>query len=232
MPIKKTITPAVIDANRKNSQKSTGPRTGSGKQNARMNAFRHGLLAKQFVFHDEEESEEFRDLRVHVFEEFNPEGLLESMLVDEIAVLWKRLQIALRLESKELRKRQEASDVDLSGVLRNYSVKLPIDGSDLSIDKAGWEFERVTVRTHGESQECDKSIRGRVVSNARHPSIPIVTGHTQKDQGKVLEVEAVLGNTLDRLSRYQSALKRDFYRAVDLLRKLQAERTPTRRPRR
>ena len=39
-----------------------------------------------------------------------------------------------------------------------------------------------------------------------------------------LEVEAVLGSSLDRLTRYQSALKRDLYRAIQTLRSLQAER--------
>lgn len=228
MPITKTVTPAVIEANRKNSKKSTGPRTESGKQNARLNAFKHGLLARHFVIHDHDERLAFHDLRIRMAEGFQPEGWLETLLVDEITVLFKRLQMALRIESRELEKRDSA-DVTLSGVLGSYSAKLPIGSIDLPVDETGWEFERVTVRTSGESQNGDKSIRNQIVANTPHPSIPIVAGHSEAGTGKSLEVEAVLGNTIDRLTRYQSALKRDFYRAVELLRKIQAERKGKRR---
>ena len=39
-----------------------------------------------------------------------------------------------------------------------------------------------------------------------------------------LEVEAVLGSSLEKMTRYQSALKRDLYRAIEMLRTLQAEK--------
>ena len=39
-----------------------------------------------------------------------------------------------------------------------------------------------------------------------------------------LEVEAVMGNTLVKLSRYQSALRRDLYRTIEMLRTVQTER--------
>lgn len=39
-----------------------------------------------------------------------------------------------------------------------------------------------------------------------------------------LEFEAILGNSLANMARYQSALKRDLYRAIETLRKVQAER--------
>jgi len=39
-----------------------------------------------------------------------------------------------------------------------------------------------------------------------------------------IELEAVLGNSLTNLTRYQATLKRDFYRAIETLRAVQAER--------
>jgi hypothetical protein len=39
-----------------------------------------------------------------------------------------------------------------------------------------------------------------------------------------IELEAVLGNSLDRITRYQSLLKKDFYRAIDALRAVQKEK--------
>jgi hypothetical protein len=46
--------------------------------------------------------------------------------------------------------------------------------------------------------------------------------HRQKDGH--LEVQAVLGSSLDTMTRYRSTLKRDFYRATETLRKTQEER--------
>jgi len=44
MPLRKspTLTPALLEACRRNAQKSTGPRTAQGKANMRMNALRKG----------------------------------------------------------------------------------------------------------------------------------------------------------------------------------------------
>jgi hypothetical protein len=50
------------------------------------------------------------------------------------------------------------------------------------------------------------------------------TDGNNSQKGEHLEVEAVLGSTLDKMTRYQSALKRDLYRTIDMLCKLQAER--------
>jgi hypothetical protein len=47
--------------------------------------------------------------------------------------------------------------------------------------------------------------------------------HSTQELGH-LEVEAVLGNALEKMTRYQSALRRDLYRAVEMLRTVQADR--------
>lgn len=39
-----------------------------------------------------------------------------------------------------------------------------------------------------------------------------------------LEIEAVMGSALESMTRYQAKLKRDLYRAMETLRKMQAER--------
>jgi hypothetical protein len=39
-----------------------------------------------------------------------------------------------------------------------------------------------------------------------------------------LEVEAVLGSAVENITRYQAKLKRDLYRAIEVLRTVQAER--------
>jgi hypothetical protein len=42
-------TPKLVAANRRNARFSTGPRTLAGKQNARVNALKHGRWAKPEV---------------------------------------------------------------------------------------------------------------------------------------------------------------------------------------
>ena len=43
-----TLTPALLAANRRNAQKSTGPRTARGKAWSRLNRLRHGGRSPQF----------------------------------------------------------------------------------------------------------------------------------------------------------------------------------------
>ena len=47
MPI--PISPERLAANRRNAQKSTGPRTAEGKAASRQNAFKHGMTGEGIV---------------------------------------------------------------------------------------------------------------------------------------------------------------------------------------
>jgi len=42
----KWISATKLEANRQNGKKSTGPRTPEGKQRSRLNALKHGILAR------------------------------------------------------------------------------------------------------------------------------------------------------------------------------------------
>ncbi len=48
---------AQVSANRKNAQKSTGPRTPEGKAVVSENAVKHGLSARKVVIHGEDRAE-------------------------------------------------------------------------------------------------------------------------------------------------------------------------------
>ena len=49
----KKISQKKIDANQRNAQKSTGPRTASGKARSSMNSLKYSLNASKFIIKDE-----------------------------------------------------------------------------------------------------------------------------------------------------------------------------------
>jgi len=78
-----------VEANRRNSQKSTGPRTPEGKAAVRLNALRHGLCARTAVL-PTENAEEFHQLCADLETEWQPQGRTEQYLLEQMAVSqWK-----------------------------------------------------------------------------------------------------------------------------------------------
>src|SRR5882757_1256172 len=64
-------TPAQINANRANAQKSTGPRSQEGKSVSRFNALQHGLDAKSVIIPGEDPAE-YEQLAQDYQAEFRP----------------------------------------------------------------------------------------------------------------------------------------------------------------
>jgi hypothetical protein len=84
---------AQAAANRRNSQKSTGPKTEEGKAASAMNALKHGMCAQTPLLPGED-AEAFGDIRADLHARYRPRGRLEVRLVDRMAVLAWRLQRA------------------------------------------------------------------------------------------------------------------------------------------
>jgi hypothetical protein len=97
---------AKVEANRKNGAKSKGPKTDEGKTVVRMNALKHGLLAKELIIQhgDAKEDEgEFAEVLQDLCEELSPVGTVEEILVERIAACYWRLRRAARFEVGVLR---------------------------------------------------------------------------------------------------------------------------------
>jgi hypothetical protein len=78
-----------FEANRRNSQKSTGPKTPEGKAAASMNSLRHGLRARTVVLPGENR-EEFNQLCNDLEVEWTPQSRTEQFYVEQMAVSqWK-----------------------------------------------------------------------------------------------------------------------------------------------
>lgn len=88
-------------ANRRNCQKSTGPRTASGKAHASGNALKHGVLSDR-LFLDDESPEEFQLLLAGFQASLSPVGSLELMLVEKLAIsVWRQRRL-IRAESASI----------------------------------------------------------------------------------------------------------------------------------
>ncbi len=73
-----------VEANRRNAQKSTRPKTPEGKAAVRLNAAKHGLLSREAVLPGEDEAA-FAGLGERLSAELQPVGELEGLLVERIA---------------------------------------------------------------------------------------------------------------------------------------------------
>lgn len=87
-----------IEANRLNTQKSTGPRTAEGKQRSRCNALRHGLTAET-VIAALENAADYRAFEANIASDYNPRSASERELVLRLASLLWRLRRSTRIET-------------------------------------------------------------------------------------------------------------------------------------
>lgn len=92
--MKKAVTPAVLEANRRNAKKSTGPRRTDA---VRSNAVVDGLLSQSIIFENAEEEGKFRELAENLSQDYQPQSYTEAMLVEEVAVSRWKVQLADRL---------------------------------------------------------------------------------------------------------------------------------------
>ena len=82
-----------IVANKRNAQRSTGPRTPQGKSVASLNSVKHGLTANQTVIKSEDQAE-FDLHREQIIDELAPDTPIESFLAERIVDLtWKLKRI-------------------------------------------------------------------------------------------------------------------------------------------
>jgi hypothetical protein len=92
-------TQAQILANRRNAQKSTGPKTAEGKAAVAKNATRHGLFARYDVVISENPAD-FDAFREEMLAELAPVGTMESILAERIVSLAWRLKRAERMHNE------------------------------------------------------------------------------------------------------------------------------------
>jgi len=93
----KQVSLQQIEANRRNAQLSTGPKTDRGKALVALNAVQHGILTAEVLLEGEDEKT-LVEFGKRMRAELQPVGELESLLVDRIITSAWRLRRLLSVE--------------------------------------------------------------------------------------------------------------------------------------
>jgi hypothetical protein len=103
-----------IEANRRNAQRSTGPRSAHGKARVASNALTHGLTGNQIVLPNER-AEDFDAFQLGLLSDMSPGGELERALAEKIvAGLWRLRRIPV-LETALYRRGVKFEEEEISG---------------------------------------------------------------------------------------------------------------------
>jgi hypothetical protein len=127
-----------LAANRANALKSTGPVTAAGKATVSRNATRHGLLSAK-LFLDDEDPAVFQHLLDELGASLNSVGVLESSLVERIAItIWRQRRL-VQAETASLGLTHQPNQIAkaVSSELRGGDVK-PDDLVPFDADHARW----------------------------------------------------------------------------------------------
>ncbi len=108
-----------LDANRRNAQRSTGPRTQRGKNIASLNAAQHGLYANAPVIPRVENVDDWERHRASTIESLAPSGALEHALAERVALILWRLGRVARFE-------QNITTIAHRRARTNYTAEAPL----------------------------------------------------------------------------------------------------------
>jgi hypothetical protein len=192
------------DANRRNALKSTGPKTPEGKDAVRLNALKHGLLSQELLLPGESEAA-LTELSEQMMAEWQPEGIVEALLVETIIASYWRLRRFRRVETDMLaRQLYEAMREQAQSEAKSYERN---DLTDV--------VESITTIT-------DEKKHREALSRAQEMQAKLDAETTAL--GRAFMRDANEGNALSKLSRHVVPIVRDFYRALHELQRLQATR--------
>jgi hypothetical protein len=191
-------------ANQANALHSTGPNTPEGKAAVRLNAFRHGLLARDVVLPGED-ANTFEDLWNQIRTHLSPVGPIEELLVDRIVNATWRLRRLARAETALFHWRMYDIKADRLAEQRGSYEKDPL--------MEGLSAYRVITDTAAHSTATE------ALEQAKY--------ERDRDEvllGRALDADAKQGDAFAKLARYERSLERSLHRSLNELRQLQDKR--------
>src|SRR5919206_4738626 len=103
-----------------------GPKTQAGKEVARWNATRHGIRSPAPVVPGMEKQEDWEEHRDGVLDSLSPQGHLELVLAERVALLSWRLHRVTRYETESIALFREEAEDDLADKRRFSSRVLGV----------------------------------------------------------------------------------------------------------
>jgi hypothetical protein len=195
----KRVTEKQLAANRRNAQKSTGPRTPEGKAVSRYNALKHGIFAKAIIppaLEPYESRADFDDLLDALEAQFAPANRMEALLVQQIAVITWRLARLYRAEA--------------GGIAKSQDRAIRFRASDKLMEEQG-PFAAL----------ADTGKHSNVEPEPHHPDDPWPTHREDVDYAS----HSLPGlDTALRYARYETTLQNRLDHALTALERLQRQR--------
>ena len=201
-----------IEANRKNAQRSTGPRTTDGRARVASNALKHGLTGKQVVLPGEDPAE-FDSFRSELILDLAPQGALEEILAEKIvADVWRLRRIPQLEAAFYWREKRQRALSDARAKVSSYETSF--------IKELGSNHNKSEVRP-GQREMHEAAVAELQVLEAE-PVTPLAP---------LTSILEKLVTTMSNLERYETTLSRSWLRMLHELQRLQAiragERVPT-----
>jgi hypothetical protein len=194
-----------IAANKRNAQRSTGPRSVAGKAKVSVNAIKHGLRGRDVVL-PTEDKDEFDSFRIDLLADLAPVGGLETALAEEVAILLWRLR---RVRSSRPRSIDAAS--------RSLNVK-----------KAAEDCRRYETSNddwmHGFLEGKEVADRDREAHDDAERTLANARAGLDEPSFKVTLVLEMCAGPLLNLWRHEHPLRRSLYKTLHELQRLQAAR--------
>jgi hypothetical protein len=191
------VSEAKLEANRRNSQKSCGPKTESGKSRSKLNAVKHGMRAATLVLLDED-AQALEDRKADWTASLLPRGAAEQRIVDDaVEYSW------LRDRARRAQEARLATNIVNAGVdenMREADEVLRL-GQKLFLDNRG----PLAYYPHYDMEEDGHPECVPLVSQS-----DIVDGDPEDPQRLVLRLQTTAGGCqwmLDRWSELRSILE-------------------------
>ena len=185
-----------MQANRRNSQGSTGPRTAEGKLRVSKNSVKHGLLSKDVIVKGESEID-FMNFRQSLYLELAPVGQLEQLLADRIIASFWRLKRVGKIGVELL------SNLSSFQTIRPAQSSLPV----MNLTKT-YEDGSTEIVSSGASAKEDSD-----------DDVP-----DDVSLGRAVHADFAGSNTLGKFRRYEAHIDRTLYKALHELQRLQSAR--------
>ena len=198
------ISDKQLQANKRNAQKSTGPKTAEGKMISSKNATTHGLLSNHVVIKDEKACE-FQEFCNLMTDYFKPVGILEQLLVNRISASFWRLNRAGRIEVEMLN-----------------SMFTP---KKVAADKKSLPFIFNITKTYaGLPEKTEYPIDDKPVKTEGNDSQDDSPKPADLKLGQAVVEDFTSDNLLDKFHRYKSHIDKTLYKAIHELQRLQSTR--------